>query len=110
MLNHKGFTLVEMMIAIFLVSITLTLYLSLQVQLLHFKKLNNEEKIGIYLAEHIQSMVLAEIRPFDLQDAYITMDLYGHMIEDGQYMIQYEKRYLVIIDTYSGQIIFEGDI
>ncbi|MGB0175247.1 MAG: type IV pilus modification PilV family protein [Acholeplasmataceae bacterium] len=110
MFNHKGFTLIEMVLAIVLVSVSLTLYVTIQTQVLIIKDDLYDEKVGTYLAEHIQSMVITERRPFDLQEAQVMMDVYGNIDDLGYYSVILNQRYLIIEDTLTGKIIYEGEI
>ena len=110
MFNHRGFTLVEMIMALLMVSVSLTLFVAIQTQVQVMKNDRYDIKVGTYLAEHIQSMVITERRPFDLQEASVMLDEFGNINDIGHYLITLNQRYLIIEDTITGNIIFEGEI
>lgn len=110
MLNHKGFTLIEMLLAIMLVSSAFMLYVSVEMKILRIDQYHSQEKIGLYLAEHIQSMVLLQIDPFHKSSLLLRMTIDGHIDENGEYEVILDQRYVTITNLQTEFVVFEGII
>jgi prepilin-type N-terminal cleavage/methylation domain-containing protein len=110
MLNHKGFTLIETLIAILIITAGMRLVITYQVQFNEVNTYQKQEKIGIYYAEHIQSMILLEIAPFNESIVDVTIHLNGEVDPHGHIHVYVFERYLTLTDQVTGQIIFEGAI
>lgn len=110
MLNHNGFTLIETLIAILILSAWMSLVFTYQVQSNYVSMTSEHVDMGIYYAEHIQSMILLDIAPFNENSVQITIALHGDVDPNGDIDVYMFDRYLTLTNRMTGQIIFEGAI
>lgn len=110
MFNHKGFTLIETLVSMLLMTSFMILFVTYLGQMHQVQKQNQNETIGMYLAEHVQSMMLLNVYPFDDDEVNVLMDTYGDIDSTGTYEVFLSDGYVIIIDLESSDVIYEGVI